>query len=109
MSTQLEQATREVLARQSRRSHPKGKWDDNPRWWPSKDERRDCCSSIREPSGNWPWSLMQHCRTVVHVAQLYDVDESELRRAVRQASKATELPSPATCPITPTSSPELSL
>lgn len=110
MTTRLEQATKELLARRNSQSHPEGEWD-GPRWWPSADEEHDCCWSLETPSTAWPGSMMLHCRTIVHVAQLFNVDESELRRAVRQTSKTTELPSPPTCPVTTTlaSGPELGI
>jgi hypothetical protein len=56
---------------QRRRIHPAGTFDAQRRWWPSADEWRPCCERIRRPSGRWPYSLLNHCRTAGHVgAQL---------------------------------------
>jgi len=71
--------------RQGRLAHPVGGWDDGHRWWPDETEYRPCCASIRAPSRAWPWSLMTHCRTVLHVAALYGVEEKALRSAARRA------------------------
>jgi len=75
------------LERQSRSSHPSGKFDNARRWEPDEGERRKCCNSIRTPSRAWAYSLMLHCRTMVHIAQLYDVDLRGLRTAVAAARK----------------------
>lgn len=69
--------------RQARRAHPRGDWDDGHRWYPDEAEWRDCCAKIRPPSRAWPWSLMVHERTAAHVAALYDVEPTALRRVAR--------------------------
>jgi len=71
-------AAREYLDRQSRRKHPEGHFDNAGRWYPSKDERRECCRLIRAPSRAYPYSLMLHCRTARHVARLCNVTRGEL-------------------------------
>ena len=76
------------LDRQASRTHPRGDTDNAGRWYPNSTERQDCCNAIREPSRAWPWSLMHHCHTVVHVAHLFNVDPQVLRQAIRQAQKA---------------------
>ena len=58
-------------ARQTRRQHPAGE-TDNSRWYPSDMERCVCCGAVRSPSRAYPWSLMLHCRTRVHIAALVD-------------------------------------
>jgi hypothetical protein len=57
-------------ARQDRREHPDGEFDKAGRWYPSDLERCECCNSIRYPSRSWPYSLLVHCRSKRHVANL---------------------------------------
>lgn len=94
MSKQLDKAAREYLARQARESHPKGEFDNAQRFRPSEDERQECCDYIRPPSRTWPFSLMKHCRSIEHVANLFGVDITELRRRAREL-KAIETETPA--------------
>lgn len=89
-TTNLDTAVQAYLNRQARTTHPAGKFDKGGRWYPSEDEYCDCCRSIRTPSRAWPYSLMVHCRTMEHIAHLYNVDLRELRRAVRQARKVEQ-------------------
>lgn len=77
-------AAYEYILRQNRYSHPDGKFDQGGRWYPSQDEEQPCCSSIRSPSRAFPYSLMQHCRSIGHIAALYGVDARDVRRALRQ-------------------------
>jgi hypothetical protein len=59
------------------------------RWYPSEREWQPCCAGISVPVAPWkfPWSLYRHCRTITHVAQLYGVDERELRREIRRLTQ----------------------
>ena len=84
MEEQIALAAQEYLNRQARKTHPEGKKDRAGRWYPSEQEHQACCSAIRSPSRSWPWSLMTHCRTAAHVAELYQVPVGELRRVVRK-------------------------
>ena len=77
------QAAYEYARRQSRAVHPDGNFDRGGRWYPTDDEKQKCCASIRQPSRAWPYTLMSHCRSMAHVAALYDVDARDVRRAVR--------------------------
>jgi hypothetical protein len=79
----LNDAAIEFLNRQLRLSNPRGKFDKAARWFPDPDERRDCCDSVRSPSRRFKFSLMLHCRTLKHVAKLYNVDEKQLRKLVK--------------------------
>ncbi len=81
--TSLELAIECYARRQNRAEHPDGKFDKGGRWYPSEAEVQVCCSRIRTPSRTWPYSLMRHCRSVEHVAKLYGVSVTELRRVVR--------------------------
>lgn len=56
--------------RKERIDHPDGHFDGGGRWYPSEEERCECCDSIRGPSRRWPWSYMQHCRTKKHIKNL---------------------------------------
>ncbi len=83
----LEQAINEFANRKSRRSHPDGSFDKRMRWYPSESEACACCAGIRQPSGAYPYSLMLHCRTAVHLAAKYGVTALEIKRGAK-ASQA---------------------
>lgn len=84
MST-LETAAKCYLDRKARRTHPAGNLGKGGRWTPAPEERRSCCNDICRPSRAWPWTLNRHCRSLEHVAALFEVDALQLRR------KAAEL------------------
>ncbi|MHB1701716.1 MAG: hypothetical protein ACYCSN_16615 [Acidobacteriaceae bacterium] len=84
----LTRAAREYLDRKARISHPEGARDSAGRWYPSKAEWQDCCDKVRDPSRNWPWSLLTHCGSAEHVAELFGVDAADLRRVARAMKKA---------------------
>lgn len=84
MSTQLELAAQEYINRQNRKTNPDGKFDKQGRFYPSEKETCSCCNSVRSPSKRFPYSYMTHCRTITHVAHLFDVDLNELRREVKR-------------------------
>jgi hypothetical protein len=44
-----------------------GSTDRAGRWYPSRSELQECCSSIREPSRSWPLPLLKHCQTLAHI------------------------------------------
>lgn len=83
----VEQALSVYLSRQSRTAHPAGKFDRAGRWYPAETEQCNCCRGIRTPSRAWPYSLMTHCRSAEHVANLCGVDAKSLRKAAREAAK----------------------
>lgn len=83
MNKQIVMAAQEYKARQARSRHPKGEFDNGGRWYPAKEERQACCEGIRSPSRAWPMSYNRHCRSAAHVAALYGVDPTDLRRAIR--------------------------
>lgn len=87
-SSSIDQAVAAFLSRQDRASHPDGSFDEKSRWYPSDTEWQACCSLIRPPSAAWPYSLLVHCRTAEHVANLFGVDAKAVRRAARLARKA---------------------
>ena len=83
VADRMNRAVMTYYHRQNRDAHPDGQTDKAGRWYPSASERQPCCNQIRQPSRSYPWGLMLHCRTMVHLAQAYDVPESDLRRASR--------------------------
>jgi hypothetical protein len=76
-------------SRASRTNHPDGTFDAQRRWYPSLDEQRACCDAIRSPSARWPYSLMTHCRSGEHVANLSGL-EGEQRDAFLAATRTRE-------------------
>lgn len=82
-------AAMSFIRRQNRTEHPDGKSvaSTSQAWYPSEKETCECCSSIRTPSRKYPWSLMVHCRTMKHVANLYGIEESVLRECVKRVRK----------------------
>ena len=85
MKGTIRDAALEYVLRRDRGTNPIGTFDDAGRWFPDRDlEWRDCCDDIRHPSRQYPYSLMTHCRTIVHVANLYGKDPRRVRRAARR-------------------------
>ena len=63
-------------------------WRDRPTVWRKvksirTDRDGDQCRS-------WPWSLLHHCRTMVHVAQGTGYELDTLRAAVRRIEEEIE-------------------
>jgi hypothetical protein len=77
--------------RQDRLENPDGAFDKKGRWYPSKDERQECCSSIRYPSRAWPYSYMVHCRTLQHIQHLLGVAKEQWIRRARSKKVAAAL------------------
>ena len=71
-------AAREYLSRQNRHMHPEGHFDQAGRWYPTDEERCECCELVNAPSRQYPGSLLIHCRTARHMARLCNVSEGEL-------------------------------
>lgn len=92
-SSRLQEALREYQLRQLRTRHPEGTFDKAQRWYPSEAEHQSCCEAIRGPSRAWPNSLNKHCRSIEHVANLYNVAAKELRKLARAAAKEEKLQS----------------
>ena len=76
------------LDRRDRTEHPAGHFTNGNKWFPSAEERCFCCIGIRQPSWAYPWSLNKHCRSIEHIAELCDVDATDLRRAVRKLKQS---------------------
>lgn len=78
----LETAATEFIARHENRSRPTGT-EDSTGWSPDLAERRDCCTQLGHGVWTWPQKrLCNHCKTYLHIAQLFHVDVRELRREV---------------------------
>lgn len=70
----------QFVALQERKIHPLGAFDKAGRWYPNeKAEKAHCCSTIRQPSRRYPYSLMHHCRTLKHVCNVYGTDIKQVR------------------------------
>lgn len=80
------QAAYEYIRRRERRAHPDGSFDRGGRWYPGEGEEQPCCDRIRRPSRAWPYTLMTHCRSLPHIAALYNVDPKDVRRAVKDGA-----------------------
>jgi len=66
---------------QGGRVRPVGKNDKGGRWYPSDTERASCCSSVRQPSRTWPFSLYKHCCTRKHIRQrILEEQPSDIER-----------------------------
>ena len=74
----------EYLLRRDRIDHPDGQTQKGNKWYPSDTERKTCCNSIRSPSRAYPWSLMTHCRTLPHIANLYDCDLDKVKDLLKK-------------------------
>lgn len=49
-------------------------------WTPAPAEVRSCCQEIHPPHPKYPWTYKVHCKSVIHVAHLFNVDTLELKR-----------------------------
>ena len=79
----VREAALSFLRRRERLEHPAGSFDAAGRWWMDVAEQRLCCGEIRPPSRQHPYSYLVHCRTLRHVAALYDVPVERVRGAVK--------------------------
>jgi len=70
------------IARRNGTGKVPGKFDKADRFHPDEAELRDCCQRITPPNADNPWSLLEHCKTIRHVARVYHVNEADLRRAI---------------------------
>lgn len=80
----LDEAAAELAARKSRVCYPDGHSDRAGRWYPTAEERQECCSAIRSPSREHPFGLLQHCTTAKHVAALYGIELAALNAAAKE-------------------------
>jgi hypothetical protein len=79
----IDEAVKTFLDRKYRKAHPKGNFDSVSRWTPNYDERCECCKNIRRPTRSYPFSLLVHCRTAEHVANLFGVDVALVKKLAK--------------------------
>lgn len=51
-------------------------------WYPTPSECRMCCSVMNPPGHQYPFVYQRHCRTIRHIAILFNVSERELARVL---------------------------
>ncbi len=76
-------------ARQSGAEEPEGAWTDRV-WLPSESERRPCCDGLEPDKLKDPQKLRSHCRTLLHVANRFDLDSRLLRAELRRRREGRE-------------------
>lgn len=72
----------EFLKLKFRIIHPSGKMESGGRWYPY--DMLKCCNSIRRPSRAYPWGLMSHCRSALHVATEHGIDVKDLKEGLKK-------------------------
>jgi hypothetical protein len=65
---------------------PDGAYDSHHIWRPAETEWRDCCSHIQPPSERFPRRYLDHCKTLRHIAMLFNLEEQDLRKALQNES-----------------------
>jgi hypothetical protein len=78
------------LRRKNRTEHPDGTFYSKGRWYPSKEEKRECCERVSGPSKAYPYSLMLHCRTAIHIAELYSIQGHRLTDRMVRTGKMSK-------------------
>lgn len=73
----VEVAYKVWLSRRFRDTDPSGIMNDHG-WDPTPRERRGCCAAVPEPTSVFRHSLLRHCRSKLHVAELFGITESSL-------------------------------
>ena len=58
-----------------------GSWTDN-RWYPDEDNTCPHCASIRRPSRNYPFSLINHCKTLKHMCAVNNMCQSNVSKII---------------------------
>lgn len=89
LDARLRPAVMVALARELRKEHPQGSWQDGL-WYPTPEERRSCCEKV-EPSPANKQALESHCRSKAHIANLFGVPAPDLKRAVLLARRERAL------------------
>ncbi len=81
----LTKADREAIPPQRRPFQPfgyyTGKQAGGP-WFPHPYEVRACCQAMTPLVLGHPYHYQRHCRTLRHIALLFNVDEPDLRKAL---------------------------
>jgi hypothetical protein len=82
LSQKMKRAAMRYILLQDRSVHPEGTMHRGAKWYPL--EILPCCEQIRTPSHGYPWSLMLHCRTIVHVAQEMGYSVQDLKWGIKR-------------------------
>ena len=91
----LQEAALELYARRKQGKTIPGEFErvgSRNLWKPTAAERRKCCDAVQKPTAKVPHTLLQHCRSVLHVANLYGVEQALLLKAYKQLGEAPPLP-----------------
>ena len=72
-------AAAEWAARRDRVHVPRGQMQPEG-WRPAADEECECCARVRSAGAT---AYLAHCRSVTHVAALYDVDPRDVHRLIQ--------------------------
>jgi len=59
-----------------------GVYDEHHKWWPIPQEVASCCLSVVSPTFPYKYTLLKHCQTMSHFANLHQLDYKVLRQAV---------------------------
>ena len=85
LTSKLRRAAQEQISRQNRQTHPNGSFDKAGRFYLT--ERLACCSTIRDPTRNYPYSENTHGRSMIHVATEFGYSLQALRSAITRIRK----------------------
>jgi hypothetical protein len=66
------------LSMEERRAYPDGSFDEQGRWFASEAELRDCCKDFI-PSRTKKFKQLNHCRSLLHLSNYFNIDLYELR------------------------------
>ena len=83
MDEEMSVCLREYMLRKQNTSIPAGQLDVGRRWWPVYEEYRDCCDEVRQPSRRSPHTLLNHCKSLTHLATLFDLDVATVKSCYR--------------------------
>ena len=90
LTAALRTAAQRYIDLKARRVHPDGSFDKHNRFYLADEESHECCSKIKPPSRNFPFSYMLHARTMVHVATAFHIELPRLKWAVKRLSEQQE-------------------
>jgi hypothetical protein len=60
----------------------RGVQDQYGRWFPFPEEVASCCKAIHKPTAPYRYTLLKHCLTIWHFANLHELDYTVLRKAI---------------------------
>jgi hypothetical protein len=89
MEPRVKHAVDAYYARKEGFIDPHGTRDNEGLWFPIAGEYQSCCNNVMQPTPKNPNVLMRHCRSIQHVAKVYNVRPSDLRTALRGTKGAT--------------------